>query len=133
MGYMQDVLQGHKKKTMNTGENSKLESLAPDKRVESLPGMRTLGGPKKLARKPGQVPAVLKKGGDMERKIRHANAGGSIEMLMLEDDDPDARIPECDVILGGKALRFASVPQSFSCVLDCHHDDWRRIPKTVTP
>jgi len=126
-GYMSELLRGKKDKAKDHGEDPKLKAKPPNKRTEVLPGVRMAGAKQKKSAKP---PMSAKRIEELKKMLRHANAGGSLDTLFEEDDDPDSKIPDCDVLFGGRALLRTSVPQVFTCVSDALRDDWKHVPRS---
>lgn len=108
-------------------QKAALEKMPPSQRTEALPGVRTLGAKKPVA-KPGPKSAPLKKGGALDRRLRLANAGGSLDALFEEKGlaEEEGEAPDHECILGGRPLRCNFLPQAFSCVADCQRDDWKQ-------
>lgn len=126
--HMQDLLRGPQKKLSRPkGQDPKMMAKPPNQRTECLPGVR-MAGAKPSGRKPAKTTSQIKRIEDLKKMLRHANAGGSLDTLFEEDDDPDAKIPDCDLLFGGRALQCSAVPQVFTCVSDAQCDDWIPVP-----
>jgi len=113
------------KPTKQSKQTKALEKKPPSQRTEALPGVR-MPGTKKPKAKPGPKSAPLKKGGVLDRRLRMANAGGSLDTLFEDKAEEEGEAPDVECILAGRPLRCSYTPQAFSCVVDCQRDDWKR-------